>query len=246
MRRIAAVMEESERTMRGLVITGIDTGVGKTYVTAGILRALAERGIRAGAYKPVCSGAEKDPKTGEVTWADLEILSAACPVDAPLDLICPQRFLAPLAPPAAAAREDRKVDDSLLTDGARKWSGSCDLLLVEGIGGWLCPLSDRMMFAGLAGELGFPVLIVAANRLGMLNHSLLTAEAVLRVGLPLAGILVNDISADRDESADSNLQMLTRFASCPVLGRVPFASGTPTHSEFFASLDWEALSRSGS
>src|SRR5689334_19570706 len=102
--------------MRGLFITGTDTGVGKTHIACGILRDLREAGVRSGAYKPACSGVEF-LADGRQSWSDIEALAIATGNEFPLERICPQRFAAPLAPPAAASAEGRHVDPELLVSG---------------------------------------------------------------------------------------------------------------------------------
>src|SRR5690606_6781856 len=110
--------------------------------------------------KPVCSGGVPDG-AGGIVWDDVRSLASAVGNAFPDDRICPQRFLAPLAPPVAARREGRRVDADLLRQGARWWQGRVDLLLVEGVGGLLCPLPDDETVADLAGDLGWPLIIVA-------------------------------------------------------------------------------------
>ena len=208
----------------GLFVTGTDTDVGKTYVTARLAARLRSAGHAVGVYKPACSGAEVFH--GEPVWADVEALRSA--VELPVaedDLICPQRFLAPLAPPVAAAREGRTVDADLLTAAAGRWAGRCDALLVEGAGGLLCPLAFGERDAGVtvldvAAALGFPLLIVARAGLGTVNHTLLTLAAAKARGVPVAGVLLNETSG-REPEAGANAAMIERFGGSPVLGIIP-------------------------
>src|SRR5579872_7123263 len=179
--------------LRGLFITGTDTGVGKTWVAAGVIRALCGRGVRVGAYKPAVSGSR--PGLDGPVWDDLTELQAALGTDLPIDAISPQRFAAPLAPPVAARLEGRQVDAALLRSGIDWWRGKADFVVVEGAGGLLSPLSDRDLVADVARDLGLPLVIVGRLSLGTINHTLLTVEAARARGLAIAGIVLNQPTA---------------------------------------------------
>jgi dethiobiotin synthetase len=204
--------------MRGLFITGTDTAVGKTRVAAAIISAARREGLRVGAYKPVCSGAEVD-HCGRRVWSDVETLWSALGEHHSRDLICPQCFNAPLAPPLAAAAEGREVSDRLLTAGAQAWRGAADLLIVEGAGGLLCPLTDQTTMADLARDLDWPLVVVAANRLGCINHTLLTLASARQRGLPVAAVVLNSVSAAGDASCAGNAAAIEQYG-----GPVPIAS----------------------
>jgi dethiobiotin synthetase len=206
--------------MHGLFITGTDTGVGKTYLTCQIVAACGEAGVRVGAYKPACSGSEVDAN-GQRYWPDVAALAAALPTKVPWDQICPQCFQVPLAPPSAAAAEERSVDAALLEQGVDRWRNEVDLLVVEGVGGLLCPLTETETVADLAGRLGFPLVIVSALRLGVINHTLLTIEAARQRRLPIAGVFLNETGPD-DGSNSSSIAEITARGTVPVLGIIPF------------------------
>lgn len=173
---------------RGLTILGTDTDVGKTYVAQLLIRQLVQRGLRVGAYKPVASGVEQGG-----TDSDPARLRQACGLDCAIESICPQMFRAPLAPPLAAAREGKAVDEALLSSGAKWWRDKCEVLIVEGAGGALSPLGWRTTVLDVAAGLGYPVVLVAAHRLGMMNHVLLTLEAVRARGLSVPGLIINQL-----------------------------------------------------
>lgn len=204
--------------MKTLFVTGTDTDVGKTWITCAILKQFADRGLRVGAYKPACSGAVQLPD-GSRHWHDVDLLKAACGWTGHQDQICPQRFLAPLAPNVAAAEERKCVDQNLLATGLKAWDGIADLVVVEGAGGLLCPLSEHWTILNLAQQFDSPVLIVAGNRLGVINHTLLTVHVAVASGLVVAGVILNDClppaaQADTrqlDVSRDSNLQQLQHW-----------------------------------
>src|SRR5262249_17926499 len=132
---------------RGLFITGTDTGVGKTYVAAGIVRLLRQQGMRVGACKPVASGSELGP--AGPFWQDVEQLHAALGGEYPRERICPQCWHAAVAPPIAARLEGGEVDGRLLRNGADWWREQVDLLVVEGAGGLLSPLTETETVADL-------------------------------------------------------------------------------------------------
>jgi len=223
--------------MHGLFITGTDTGVGKTHIACQIVAASARAGIRVGAYKPACSGGEVDA-AGRLDWPDVAALAAALPIEVPRGQICPQCFQVPLAPPSAAAAEERSVDAALLEQGVDRWRDDVDLLVVEGIGGLLCPLTETETVADLAGRLGYPLVIVAALRLGVINHTLLTIEVARQRGLPIAGVLLNETGPD-DGSNASSIAEITARADVPVLGVVPFdEQGRLRPCELILRIDW--------
>lgn len=197
--------------MTGLFVTGTDTGVGKTWTACAILESLRIAGYRTGAYKPVCSGAER-AGDGSLIWSDAEQLRKAAGGDWPLDSICPQRFKAALSPPAAAAAEGSAVDWNRMLQGAAWWRGQVDCLVVEGAGGLLCPLTNDRTIADLAAELRYPLLIVAADRLGTINHTLLTLEVARSRQLPVAGVVLCRTQPAGDESTASNVEWISRLA----------------------------------
>lgn len=216
------------RATRGVFVTGTDTGVGKTHVTAMFVRQLRAAGRSVGAYKPVCSGAVVDER-GERRWEDIERLHAALGGSFDRERIGPQCFDAPLAPPVAAQREGRRVDVATILHGLDWWLEQVDLLFVEGVGGLLCPLTDDSDIADLAGDVGFPLLIVARAGLGTLNHTLMTLDVADRRGLSVAGVVLNhDRRPDpEDVSLESNAAELRRRCDVPIFGPLPFVDDGP-------------------
>lgn len=204
--------------MKSVLITGTDTNVGKTWISCLILQNLISTGQSVGAYKPVCSGASVTAN-GDAEWSDVNQLSDAVNSDQ-IELVCPQRFMAAVAPNVAAEMEGRTVDDELLVAGFHKWKGRSELLLVEGAGGLCCPLSNNTTVADLAEKLQTPIVIVAANRLGVINHTLLSAEVAKQRSLKVVAVILNETSpsADDDESRASNLSQLQNWLpNIPVL-----------------------------
>ena len=224
----------------GLFITGTGTDVGKTYVGALIARSLRNAGQRVGVYKPVASGCEECD--GRLVASDAVRLWEAAGRPGTLDQVCPQKFRPPLAPHLAARADGRQVDPQLLRDGIRFWQETCDVVLVEGAGGLMSPLSDDDYNADLAAEFGYPLVVVSANALGTINatlQTLITASTYCE-GLPAAGIVLNSLAASKDDpSTDSNADEIARRCVPPLLATV-------THGgEFDREVDWAALCRSG-
>jgi dethiobiotin synthetase len=224
--------------MRGLFIAGTGTDVGKTHVGAMVARALAAAGRRVGVYKPAASGCRRE---GDALVADDAVQlweAAGRPGD--LEHVCPQRFLAPLAPHRAAREEGRRVDAALLRSGLDFWRSSSDVVLVEGAGGLMSPLGDEDYNIDLAAEFGYPLVIVAANELGVINATLqtiITAQA-RAPRLPIAGIVLNQATRrEGDASLASNAEEIAQRSPAPLLTTVSF--GAP---QFECAVDWYALS----
>ena len=220
-------MSASQVSQRGLFVTGTDTEVGKTYVAALLASQLQQRYPgRVGVYKPAASGCVE--RTGGLFSEDAHQLwqAAGCPLN--LDQVCPQRFAAPVAPPAAAAVTEEQVNEPLLLSGLKVWR-EFPLLLVEGAGGLMSPLGQQTLNLDLAAACGFPLLIVAANRLGVLNHVLLTLEVAQQRGLPTAAVVLNDVVASTaDASCHSNLaQLQERCQGVPVVPLAHDAASLP-------------------
>lgn len=170
----------------------------------------------------------------------VELATAAGCVDR-LELVCPQRFAAPLAPPLAAACEGKAIDANRLRRGAEAWSQLCEVLIVEGAGGLMSPLAADEFVADLAYDLGFPVIVVVRNSLGAINQALQTliTAATFRDGLDVAGIVLNHTAPPvGDESLRTNRREIERLAVPPVLAELVWQA-----EKFDAEVDWFALAR---
>ena len=205
---------------RGLFITGTDTGVGKTIVTAAIAAVLRERRANVGVMKPVATGCVHR-REGLVS-EDGELLAQAADAPGPLDEITPIRFAAPLAPTVAAARAGTPIDLDLIWRAWRRLRARHDVMLVEGIGGILCPVTPDRFVADLAKEFGLPLLIIARPNLGTINHAALTVEAARARRLRIAGIVISRYHADSTDMAEfTNPDEIARVTGVPVVGLVP-------------------------
>ena len=205
--------------MKTVVVTGTDTEVGKTYVSCLLIRKLRETGLKVGAWKPVCSGAIRDD-SGELRWEDVDALADAVDRDVASEVICPQRFEAAVAPNIAAKMEGRTVDEGLIRRGPTDWEGESTVVIIEGAGGLLSPISASLTTADVAQQNNSSVVIVSANRLGVINHTLLTVEAVRSRGLKIASVVLTDMTAVNDESAQTNFDQLRHLLSDLTILRV--------------------------
>jgi dethiobiotin synthetase len=201
--------------MSGLLVTGTDTGVGKTFVACALAHALRAGGRRVTVMKPVETGVTEAPD-------DALRLRDAAADPAPLDEICPYRLRAPLAPAVAARLEGVTIDLARLEALIRRRLEGADVMLVEGAGGLLVPIADSVTWADLAARLRLPLLVVAANRLGTINHCALTARVAEGMGLSVAGFVLSSPGPGRDLSADTNAAAITGLTGMPCLGELPY------------------------
>jgi dethiobiotin synthetase len=207
---------------RGLFITGTDTGVGKTQITAILALALRQSGLRVGVMKPVETGCLM--KHGRLQAQDSLFLRQMADCTAPEQLVTPYMFLKPLAPAVAAQEEGWEIDLDWIAACYETLAAEHDIVLVEGAGGLLVPLNEQQTFLDLAASLDLPLLIVARNILGTLNHTALTVAAAAQ-HCHVLGIILNTLDAEMtDESQASNAQSLRRWGRAPLLGLVPYAS----------------------
>jgi len=222
---------------RGLFITGTDTGVGKTQVGAALAHALAatlsERGQALRVRKPIESAAT--PTANGLLAEDANTLRLAAGSAEPLRQICPYPLAAVASPQRAAALEGKSYSVAQLQRACMASVASDDFLLVEGAGGLLSPLCDDGLNADLAQRLGLPVLLVVADRLGCINHTLLTIEALSARGLQLQAIVLNQCQP-MPPAGDDNAAELARHCHSPMM--VMPASG---HSPPWAGLPGETL-----
>lgn len=205
---------------RTLFVTGTDTGVGKTLVSAALLHTLARRHARVVGMKPVAAGLVE--RGGQWVSEDVLALRAASTLVVPPALDNPVVLPDPLSPHLAARRAGRGLRVAELLAPARALETMAGALVVEGAGGWRVPLSESETLADFARALGAPVLLVVGLRLGCLNHAVLTAEAIRADGLPLIGWVANHIDPQMT-AADENLAYLRGALGAPLWGEVPWS-----------------------
>jgi dethiobiotin synthetase len=201
-------------------ITGTDTNAGKTYVTSLLLQALRRSGSNAVGYKPVACGDRADAGA---------ILDACVDAQLSLDEINPVYLKTPASPLVAGMLENRVVDVEALVLGFTTLAARYPTVLVEGAGGWEVPLAPKVTMADFAVRLGLPVILVVNNKLGALNHALLTLKAIQQAGLTCAGMILNYVADERDTASISNRAILEQFTEVPVLAEV-------MHGE--TEIDW--------
>jgi dethiobiotin synthetase len=189
------------------LVTGTDTGVGKTFVTCGLLRFSRSKGIDSVGMKPICTGDHNDVRQ----------LLAACGSCEPEHLINPVWYRTPVAPYSASIIEDRLIDLGSIRDAFEVLASRHSSVLVEGAGGIAVPILAHYDFRDLARDLRLNVIIVAANRLGVLNHTRLTIEAIRAAGLRSSLIAMNSVQTDYDISQATNLSVLESLVDVPVL-----------------------------
>lgn len=177
--------------MNGIFITGTDTGIGKTYFTLACIRSLQQAGLKVAAMKPIASGAEM--VDGKLRNEDaLQIQQALNhPID--YELINPYCFEPPVSPHIAAAQVGVTINLELIKQNFDALRKESDFVIVEGVGGWLAPLSENMTVVDLARAISLPVVMVVGIRLGCLNHASLTFNAIKHSGLEFAGWVANCI-----------------------------------------------------
>jgi dethiobiotin synthetase len=200
-------------------ITGTDTGVGKTRVTAALLAAARAAGLKAAGMKPVAAGAEM--RAGRLMNEDALLIAAASGQDTPYDDLNPYCLLEPISPHIASNRANIRIDIDKIVEIARRMGLTHELLLIEGAGGWYTPLGDESSMADLAQALAAPIVLVAGLRLGCLSHARLTREAIERSGCRYAGWIASGVDP-RFAAAGENLATLTSLLGAPPLGVLPF------------------------
>ena len=245
--------------MRGVFVTGTDTGVGKTVIAGAIARSLNLAGVRTEVFKPAASGCRRD--RGMLISEDAEFLAACADSARMLDEIAPLRYAAALAPNVAAERVGQEVDIEAIFESYRRLEGRCDAVVVEGTGGLMCPISDELWVVHLAMMMALPVVIVARPDLGTINHTLLTIHAARSADLQVAGVIVNRCPTDshQSENADDEIAMLTnpaqiaRKGKTQILALVPDDFETSVHDAVLGpevsfaidQVDWKRIISAG-
>jgi dethiobiotin synthetase len=201
---------------RGFFITGTDTGVGKTLVTAGLAASLRSSGIDIGVMKPIETGYSSRS-------SDSAFLMRATGVDDPCDFISPYRFKFPLSPFAAAKMEKAPIHLVKIERAFHRLLRRHRGVLVEGAGGLLVPITRVSLMVDLALRLDLPLVIVSRTNLGTLNHTLLTVEVARRRGIEIAGVIFNHLVERKGLAEKTNPEVIKPFLGVPILGEIPYA-----------------------
>ena len=224
--------------MRGLFVTGTDTGVGKTFVTGGLARLLCSRGLRVGVMKPIETGCARHGD--DLVPSDAWQLMTAAGGQQDLSSVCPYRFEAALAPDVAARLEGCTIEPEVIQSRFQAIASSHDVVLVEGAGGLLVPIRGRYTMADLAVDLGLPMLVVTASRLGAVSHTLLTLAHAQSRDLTVAAYVLNQLSRETDDAMSTNADLLARSTDVPCAGVIEW---TPCDPEGVAEAAASAVSR---
>jgi dethiobiotin synthetase len=214
----------------GIFITGTDTGVGKTFVTCSLAALLRDLGYRVGVMKPVETGCSE--RDGHLFPEDAVRLKEASRCGEPMEKICPYRFAEPLAPSIAAERTDDRIDIDHLLQVYREISSHHDVTLVEGAGGLMVPLLPSFTYADFARAAKLPLIVVAANRLGAINHLMLTLEHALCKELSVIGYVLNRPIEQISLASDTNREVLFNLTGVPCLAELPFLTSAGSEGVF--------------
>jgi dethiobiotin synthetase len=190
-------------------ITGTDTGVGKTYITKLLVESLRAEGKYAVGFKPISCGDREDAVTLAAASGNLS-----------LDEVNPLHFSSAVAPHVAALLENKTIDPAQILASYQAISEIYDPVIVEGAGGWEVPITESYFVSDLAKDLNLPVILVAANRLGALNHILLTLAAIQAKGLKCAGIILNQLEDEMDTPMITNKGIIESLTQAPLLDHI--------------------------
>ena len=232
----------------GLLVTGTDTGVGKTVVAGAIGNWFRRQGFRVGVCKPVATGCVRR-REGLVS-EDAEFLAHCADARFPLDVVCPQCYAEPLAPAIAAERAGRPLDWESIDRSIAQMSRESDVMIVEGVGGLMVPMDQRHTLRHVAQWLKLPAVVVARPGLGTINHTLLTVGALREAGVKVAGVVINRYPAENAPVAEeTNPRAIERWGRVPVLCVVPEEKlgGLTLPPGIVAAIDtvdWEQLAGS--
>ena len=200
-------------------VTGTDTAVGKTWFSRLLVQALREDGRNAAGYKPVCCGDREDAELLAQASGGLE-----------LDKVNPIYLKAPAAPQVAAMLADVEIDVGSMIVAARQFQKEHDPVVVEGAGGWRVPLVKGYDMADLARDLTLPIIVVVGNRLGALNHAILTVEDIRASDLEVAGLVLNNLQEEQDTAAITNKGVIEDLTGAPILAEL-------IHSQDFVDVE---------
>jgi dethiobiotin synthetase len=225
--------------VKGVFVTGTDTGVGKTWIAAGLTAVLRRWGLSACYFKPVQRGCPEE--NGRLIPTDARFARELAGLAEPLELLTPITLRLPLAPGVAAAREGVAVDLERIARAREELGRRYDLLVTEGAGGLYVPLKDNeFLVLDMAQWLRLPLIVVARAGLGTINHTALTVKAAQRAGVPVAGVVINRYPERPSLAEETNPEVIAALTDTPILGKVPEISEIASpegRAAFLAAMD---------
>ena len=223
---------------QGIFVTGTDTAIGKTVVSCQLIDTLALEGNKVIGMKPIASGAEK--QNGMLKNEDALQLIEHANIDVPYELINPFCFEPAIAPHIAAKQAGEQIDFMVIEKAYHELTKQADWVVVEGVGGWSVPLSNKHIVADIPTRLNLPVVLVVGMRLGCINHALLTAEVIRNNGNNLVGWIANKLDQNM-RVYEENLQTLKDMLSCPIIGQVPYIPAGQTGLDQLTNIETKFL-----
>lgn len=206
--------------MKGFLVTGTDTGIGKTHVACLLAKSFLAMGIRhIGVFKPIETGVTDIPK-------DALLLKESAECCEEVTVVAPYTFKAPVAPWVAAKQENHPIEFSVIEDVYNRITSKHEITIVESAGGLFVPISAEGTYADLAKRLHLPVLVVVGLRLGAVNHALLTIRTAQALGLKVLGYVLNEFERDQSPGALTVEETLSAFAEVPFLGRISYGDSS--------------------
>jgi dethiobiotin synthetase len=207
--------------MKGYFISGTDTNVGKTVVTACLATLFKSRGEDVGVMKPIETGV--DPECSSSANSDAKLLIEVTGVQDTLEEVCPYRLKTPASPYQAARIEGKELDPEKILERFRGLQSKHSMVLVEGIGGLMVPITGQYNVADLALQMNLPLIIVSRVQIGTLNHTLLTLNAARQHGLKVAGVILNPVHEGAlDVIEEEQGSLIEKFSDTPILGTCPY------------------------
>jgi len=214
-------MNKGSKSGKLLFVTGTDTGVGKTVITAGLLAVFSQQGYRTVAIKPFQTGIQAN--SGEAYFSDVMFYRKTALLDEPESLLNPVALEPPASPWVAAMLSKTVVDLTKVCCTIEEFSSRYDLIILEGAGGLCVPIHKNFLIADFVRELKCPLLIVARSSLGTINHTLLTVNLARAKGIPISGVVVNGLRKDADPVESLNPWVIKELSGVPLLGTLPFS-----------------------
>ena len=223
---------------KGVFITGTDTGIGKTRFTLALMEKLKKQGHRVSGMKPIASGATLS--NGKLINDDAKLIMEHCSDPTEYELINPVVFELPVSPHIAASQKNEVICLDKIVACYKQLAIEYEIVIVEGVGGWRVPVSDKLSLVDLVRALGLPVILVVGLKLGCINHAILTAEAIRTDGLNLIGWVSNRLDKDY-LFAEETIETLKKSLVCPYVANLSYIKSFDP-DEVLEQIDLTAVS----